>query len=76
MIDENTALKEIIRRRGDTEFDGLYGTTKLEVRDERDGLLVLQCDGWRKYGKRAHRASLAYLCGRDDNGPQRRTERS
>jgi len=42
MIDQNTAIKEIIRRRGDTEFDSLYGTTKLEVRDERDELLVLQ----------------------------------
>lgn len=62
---------EIRKRGGETAIVGCYGTTHLSIADERDGLVLLTAEGWRQYSRRygARRASLAYLCGVDDNGP-------
>ncbi len=65
-----------IRRRGG-EVSIASGTSRsnlrdhyLEVTDRSGGLTVLHVEGWRFYSGRhgSQRASLSYLCGRDDNG--------
>jgi hypothetical protein len=64
-------ITEIIARGGETDITGQYGSVELEACSERDGLVLLRCEGWRQYSRAfgARRASLAYLCGVDDNGP-------
>lgn len=66
-------LAEIQRRGGETwivtDRDGRG--VGLRIVDRMRGLAVLRCEGWRYYSRRtpARRTALAYLCGRDDNGP-------
>jgi hypothetical protein len=64
-------IMPVIARGGETSIEGRYGTEFLQVTDEQDGLVVLHCKGWRKYGSRrpARWCSLSYLCGADDSGP-------
>jgi hypothetical protein len=63
---------EIVRRGGETEIKGRYGTARLGLagRDNRGRLMLLRAEGYRDYGRRAgcHMALLAYLCGVDDSG--------
>jgi hypothetical protein len=67
-----------ISRRGfetkiETEKSQLYGGNpiELDIVSEQDGLCLLACEGLRYYSRRvgSRYASLAYLCGTDDNGP-------
>lgn len=71
MTNRETYIKEIIDRGGETEIKGAWQTWSLQLVDEQDGLALLRADGWRQYSRRfgARRASIAYLCGIDDNGP-------
>lgn len=61
---------EIERRGGEVAIHGDRSSVYLHVRERRDGLTLLRAEGWRHYSKAfgARRATLAYLCGRDDNG--------
>ncbi|MFJ5142955.1 hypothetical protein [Streptomyces sp. NPDC088707] len=60
---------EIHRRGGETEIEGQYGTARLELTNQRDGLVLVHAEGWRAYGKSpARRVRLSYLWGRDDAG--------
>ncbi|MDP2623814.1 MAG: hypothetical protein Q8Q29_08460 [Actinomycetota bacterium] len=62
-------VEEIERRGGETTITGNYGTQDLAVSDRSGELMLLRAAGWRKYGRHpARRASIAYLCGTDDNG--------
>ena len=59
---------QLIRDRGgETEVGG----TELVVLDRQRPYVLLYTSGWREYSRAfgARKASLAYLCGRDDNGP-------
>lgn len=60
-----------IRRRGfDTTIQERHGTVSLGLVDRADGLWLLGASGWRHYSNRFgdRFASIAYLCGQDDNG--------
>jgi hypothetical protein len=58
---------EVERRGGETTIDSNTRSVPLAVADRAGGLVLLRADGWRKYGRQGHRrASLAYLCGRED----------
>jgi hypothetical protein len=58
---------EIERRGGEVTIDSDSRSVPLAVTDRRDGLALLTASGWRKYGRQGHRrATLAYLCGRED----------
>ncbi|MGW2219616.1 hypothetical protein ACWCSD_31910 [Nonomuraea sp. NPDC001684] len=59
---------EIRRRGGETEIPGDRSDTFLRVADRHDGLVLLHAEGWRYYSRRHgfHRASLSYVCGRED----------
>ncbi|MFF0754446.1 hypothetical protein [Streptomyces sp. NPDC004267] len=60
---------EIHRRGGETEIEGEYGIARLELADQRDGLVLVHAEGWRAYGREPARwARLSYLWGRDDAG--------
>jgi hypothetical protein len=61
---------EIDARGGETEIEEDRGSATLRILDRRDGLYLLGCTGWRQYSRSfgARQASLAYLCGVDDNG--------
>lgn len=63
--------QEIERRGGETYIAEKSRNVFLAVAERRDGLVLLRAEGWRQYSNRfgARPASLAYLCGRDDNGP-------
>lgn len=60
----------VVDRGGETTIEEKDRTISLRTLDRRDGLTLLGADGWRHYSNRfgARRASLRYLCGRDDNG--------
>jgi hypothetical protein len=62
---------EIDRRGGETFIAEKDRNVFLGVVERRDGLVLLRADGWRQYSRAfgARPASLAYLCGMDDNGP-------
>lgn len=68
------AIAEIERRGGETQIDGRYGSSYLEIisRGTSDGqpCVLLVAEGWRRYGSRhpARRACLGYLVGIDDAG--------
>jgi hypothetical protein len=64
-------IEEIRLRGGETEIVGKYGVERLAIVSQRDGLVLLRAEGWRKYGTRhpARIAALAYLAGEDDAGP-------
>lgn len=59
-------------RGGEVSIAEDYRAVPLRVidREPSQGLVLLGADGWRQYSRRfgARRASLRYLCGRDDNG--------
>jgi hypothetical protein len=65
---------EIARRGGETRIDAKSSAHALRFADrqrvEGAWLTLLRVEGWRYYGGREghHRATLAYLCGRDDAG--------
>lgn len=61
---------EIALRGGETRIVGDNTVHHLALNDEQGGLFLLRAEGWRYYSRRegSHRAVLAYLCGRDDNG--------
>ncbi|MEU1813259.1 hypothetical protein [Micromonospora aurantiaca (nom. illeg.)] len=66
---------EIRRRGGETSIaEGSKASALLDkpltVADRRGGLTLLRVEGWRYYSRNfgSRRATLAYLCGRDDNG--------
>jgi hypothetical protein len=58
---------EIAARGGETDIDGRQIHV---IQRFPGGLTLVGCQGWRQYSRRfgSRRASLAYLCGRDDNG--------
>lgn len=60
----------IAARGGETVISEHNRDVPLRIIDRSNGLVVLGCDGWRQYSRAfgARRASLRYLCGRDDNG--------
>lgn len=67
---------EIRRRGGETaimagEKASALRAVELGLEQREGGLALLRCDGWRYYSRRygSRPATLAYLCGRDDNGP-------
>lgn len=64
---------EIASRGGETEIEEKNRSVPLSVtdRDIKQGLVLLKAEGWRHYSNRfgARLAVIAYLCGRDDNGP-------
>lgn len=73
-LDEYVA--EIERRGGETAI--WTGKSKrnlepvpLQIYARRDGFVLLRVTGWRFYSKAygSRLATLAYLCGEDDNGP-------
>lgn len=58
---------EVARRGGEITIDSDSRSVPLAIADRTGGLVLLRADGWRKYGRDGHRrASLAYLCGRED----------
>lgn len=61
---------EISRRGGEVSIQGQDRAYPLTLADEAGGLYLLRAEGWRHYSRAfgARPASLAYLCGRDDNG--------
>ena len=61
---------EIALRGGETRIVGDNTVHHLALKDDQGGLFLLRAEGWRYYSRRegSHRAVLAYLCGRDDNG--------
>jgi hypothetical protein len=63
--------REIARRGFDTTIEEKNRTVELKVWDRKDGLWLLNMDGWRHYSNRfgARHTSVSYLCGVDDNGP-------
>lgn len=62
-------IDEIKRRGGEVWIDGKYGSVGLALADRGQGLYLLRAEGWREYGRsKARIATLAYLCGHDDNG--------
>jgi len=69
---ERQMRAEIRRRGGETAIEGSYDTEVVELvdRNSREHLYLLRAEGWRQYSKAygARRASLSYLCGRDDSG--------
>jgi hypothetical protein len=64
-------VSEIARRGFDTTIEEKNRTVELKVWDRKDGLWLLNMDGWRHYSNRfgARHTSVSYLCGIDDNGP-------
>jgi hypothetical protein len=64
---------EVVRRGGETEIVGQYGTETLYRSDwgENGSVVLLHAEGWRQYSKSfgARRASLSYLAGVDDGHP-------
>lgn len=72
LLDRYTA--EIARRGGETAVEERHRSVPLAVLDHHvvagQPLTLVGVDGWRWYSHRAgqHRASLRYLCGRDDAG--------
>ncbi|MFJ8166519.1 hypothetical protein ACIRBY_37145 [Streptomyces sp. NPDC096136] len=69
---ERQMRAEIGRRGGETAIEGTYETAVVELvdRSSAERLYLLHAEGWRQYSKAfgARRASLSYLCGRDDSG--------
>ncbi|MFD8415493.1 hypothetical protein ACFV2Q_27650 [Streptomyces sp. NPDC059650] len=69
---ERQMRAEIRRRGGETAIEGSYETALVELVDRTfpERLYLLHAEGWRQYSKAygARRASLSYLCGRDDSG--------
>lgn len=61
---------EIARRGGETVIAEESREIGLSLLSRAHGYVLLGCDGWRYYGSRSkpRKASLRYLCGRDDNG--------
>lgn len=63
---------EILRRGGEISIVEKNGEVGLHVADRNipEGLVLLKADGWRHYSNRfgARPATIAYLCGVDDNG--------
>ena len=82
MIDIDTSIyvNEIERRGGETTiFSTPYGCGRSKgfniplqcVNTTDGGLVLLRAEGWRFYSRNfgVRKASIAYLCGSDDNGP-------
>ena len=68
-------MAEIERRGGETSIASgdrasALRDNPLAVTDRTDGLTLLHVAAWRYYSRAhgSHRATLSYLCGRDDNG--------
>lgn len=63
--------REVVRRGGETTIATERGEIALTVAARAKGLTLLRAEGWRYYSRRfgSRPAALAYLCGRDDNGP-------
>lgn len=57
-------------RGGETVIPGDNRDTHLDVAHRAGGLTLLRAEGWRYYSRRfgSRPATLAYLCGNDDNG--------
>lgn len=62
---------EISSRGGETSIEEKSRSIDLEIVDRAGGLALLRAEGWRHYSSRfgARHAEIAYLAGRDDNGP-------
>jgi hypothetical protein len=60
----------IAERGGETTIEGSRSTEYLYCATYGNGLALLRADGWRQYSRAygARPATLAYLCGADDNG--------
>ncbi|MFD8146083.1 hypothetical protein [Streptomyces sp. NPDC059708] len=69
---ERQMRAEILRRGGETAIEGSSHTAVVELVDRNapERLYLLHAEGWRQYSRAfgARRASLSYLCGRDDAG--------
>jgi len=79
-IDTSIYVNEIERRGGETTiFSTPYGCGRSKgfniplqcVNTTDGGLVLLRAEGWRFYSRNfgVRKASIAYLCGSDDNGP-------
>jgi hypothetical protein len=64
-------VAEIRARGGEVAIEGRSSVTPLEIVHRHAGMSLLRADGWRYYSSRfgARPATIAYLCGFDDNGP-------